>query len=243
MAMAFWGQGPALADSINGRDRINALEQPWNAVGRINRSGKGHCTGFLIADHLLMTAAHCLWNARLGRWFVADDLHYVAGYQQSEWVFHSRVETAQPAAAFDYDNTDNPMQRTAADWAILSLKEPVIDAVARLPVARGNLAWLKGHIALKTAILIPGYGRGRQHIMSVPKDCHLLGYDAALRLLAHNCVTEKGDSGSPVLLRDGQGKLVVIGIHVANAKQADGRVTGLTVPVFNGQFPDGTPAP
>lgn len=242
IALLFDG-GPVFADGINGRDRVNALEKPWNAVGRINRSGKGHCTGFLVADQVLLTAAHCLWNARLQRWFVADDLHYVAGYQQSEWVFHTRVDEARPAPAFDYENREDPLRRSAADWALLRLRDRVSDDVARLSIATGNAAWLKGHIQRKTSLLIPGYGRGRQHIMSVPQDCHLLGFDETVRLLAHNCVTQKGDSGSPVMLRDQDGNLVVIGIHVANAEQSDGSWLGLTVPVFGGQLPDGSPAP
>lgn len=34
----------------------------WEAVGRVNISGGGYCTGTLVASNLVLTAAHCVYN-------------------------------------------------------------------------------------------------------------------------------------------------------------------------------------
>lgn len=42
---------------------------PWRAIGRINLAGRGYCTATLIARDVVLTAAHCLWNRDMGRWY------------------------------------------------------------------------------------------------------------------------------------------------------------------------------
>ena len=38
----------------------------WEAVGRIELGDRGFCTGALIADDLVLTAAHCLFDKDTG---------------------------------------------------------------------------------------------------------------------------------------------------------------------------------
>ncbi len=43
----------------------------WEAVGRLNMGGESFCTGALIADNLVLTAGHCLFDKDSGRRYEA----------------------------------------------------------------------------------------------------------------------------------------------------------------------------
>lgn len=76
---------PARIPCIHGSDYrqvLDSTEYPWRALGRVDRGGEGYCTGTLIGEKLVMTAAHCVWSARQQDWHPAATLHFVAGYRR-----------------------------------------------------------------------------------------------------------------------------------------------------------------
>ena len=85
---------PPKLPGIKGADDrvlVDSVAYPWSAIGRVNKAIGGFCTGALIAPRQVITAAHCLWNKRTGRWLDASSIHFVAGYRRGGYLRHGKV--------------------------------------------------------------------------------------------------------------------------------------------------------
>lgn len=225
-------QAAELALAETGRIEVNAMEYPWSAIGRINAGGRGHCTGFLIAARQVMTAAHCLYDSRNGRWRGASELHFVAGYQRDTYRIHSPVSSYERAQRFDI--AAGPTAANAInDWAVLTLEKPIGRQAGWLGLRRLDKALLARLERGKARALQAGYRRGFAHIMTVNLNCPISGFFEGKAGILHACNIAKGDSGSPLLVLD-RGEFRVAGLHVINGKSNGGKFAGaLSVRLFH----------
>ena len=67
-------------------------------------------------------------------------------------------------------------------------------------------------LAAGTKLTHAGYSQDKAHILTKHEGCRVLALTG--RLLRHDCDATRGDSGSPILVRSGDGFLIVA-IHVA----------------------------
>lgn len=173
----------------------------WEAVGRLDISGKGFCTAALIRERLILTAAHCLYD---------DDGSLIA---PARFTFHAglrdgRAEAtraisraiAHPAYIHTGDAT-NPAS-VAMDIAVLELDRPIRTTriqpyqIAHRPLTGDQVG-------------VVSYGKGREDAPSLQEVCSVLGRQTGIIIMT--CDVEYGSSGSPVfMMRNGQTRIVSV---------------------------------
>ena len=73
------------------REISESLDFPLTSIGKINIAGyntKSICTGTLIGPRQVLTAAHCLFNSRVGKEVSPGQIHFLAGLRRDEFAAH-----------------------------------------------------------------------------------------------------------------------------------------------------------
>lgn len=111
----------------------------------------------------------------------------------------------------------------AEDWAIVYLERRL--AIRPIPVRALPSDGTMPEGRLQRA----GYSQDRAHLLSIHDGCRLRGLLADDRVLLTDCDGTRGDSGSPLLLRQGE-QVWLIGV-VSAVVDEDAREGGLAVHV------------
>ena len=204
---------PAPASAIVNGDPAGDSEYPALAFVGAETNGAGgidrYCAGTLVGSRQVLTAARC---ATYGPFAVP----------LPEANFEVRLGDVELAAADVYEVADNEVHEAhdgatgANDVAMLTLAQPVSFPPVRVLDASETAAWAPG-----TAARVAGWGefgglfsevlRTGDVVRRSDTDCSNANFDPALMLCAAGTPAADsenpcpGDSGSPLLVRDGPG--------------------------------------
>lgn len=195
---------------------------PWSAIGRIdwviNGKPEHMCTGTLIAKDLVLTNAHCLIDDQTKQPTKNPIL-----FQPS--MIEGQILEDQPArvVAFKYGKT---YPQGNDDWAIFKLDRPLGDKYGYLGWRNLNLEDQTTLGILNQQIRLAGYS-GDYPTAEVLNKLNLAGKDgdtagvhvgcsinlAGQGMIAHNCDSMGGASGSSLIALFNDGKYYIVGLH------------------------------
>lgn len=210
--------GSALKTLMTGDD-----SRGWTGVGRLNLGGDSFCTGALIADNLVLTAAHCMYNMETGARIPDRGIEFLADWRAGRASAYRGVKRSIVHPDFILSEATF-VERVAYDVAILELDQPIRNSsIAPFTVDTG--------VSQGTEVGVVSYAHDRADSPALQEVCHVLAVQNGSYVM--NCEVDFGSSGAPIfVIEDGSPRIV--SVVSAKAKVMDRPVslgTSLEVPL------------
>ncbi|UVO06588.1 serine protease [Pectobacterium polonicum] len=208
---------------------------PWQAIGQLETASGNLCTATLISPHLALTAGHCVVTPPTGEIDKPVALRFLA--TEKGW----RYETTE-IEALTNKTLAKKLKADGEGWIVPPSAAPLDYALIRLkqtpPGIRPLTLWQGSRQELMQAlrdsdqrVTQAGYPEDHQDTLYRHQDCLITGWVQAA-VVAHQCDTLPGDSGSPLMLNSATG-WVLMGIQssapdASEREQADNRAVSVT---------------
>ncbi len=200
------------------RVMLDSAVPPYSAIGRLNLGvGRQFCSATLIAPDKVITAAHCLIDARTRRPYRPSQVHFVAGQRRDKFVDHAPARCVVPLKRKTADGAPD-ITRYTDDVAVIILTRA-------LNVRPVTLA--KANVTDPGPLSHPAYSKSRPYLLSIHDRCKLLHKSNGMWLT--DCDTAYGSSGGPVF-SNGKAEPQLIAV-MSGITRSSGEVFSIAVPV------------